>query len=241
MSLLPPSLMEYQTQTLPTRGKLTRRVTDNNFSDTTRTARARPSTISSCSQEAVTPSRTDSLLRQKANRSPENIRLIHRRSMNFSLLSAFNQANLNSIPQSPTSDSESSSLAHDEADGNGRENVEDRSLSRLSASTMVSCESDSRPSTPSTPVKYGGKTPGEIVTSALRSRKQTGGGLRQAINMYQENRKQRREEKTSPNKRRMASGGGDRLQVETECLDRASVSAGKMMQTFDNRCIVMNI
>lgn len=219
VSLLPPSLMEYQSQTLPTRGKLTRRVTDNNFSDTIRTPSTRPSTISSCSQEGLSPSRTNSLLRQKANRSPENIRLIHRRSMNFSLLSSFNQANLNSIPQSPTSDS--TSLAHDETDGNEREYVEDRSLSSLSASTMVSCESDSRPSTP---LKYGGKTPGEIVTSALRTRKQTG-GLRQAINMYQENRKQRREEKTSPNKRRI-SIGGDRLHVETECLDRASVSAG---------------
>ena len=49
---------------------------------------------------------------------------------------------------------------------------------------------NSRPSTPSTPSHYGAKTPGEIVTSALRNRSRPSGGLRKAIGMYQENRKQ---------------------------------------------------
>lgn len=72
------------------------------------------------------------------------------------------------------------------------------------------------------PGKYVGKTAGEIVTSAIRSRKPNG-GLRKAINMYQENRKQKREDKLVST----SGHGRDESQKETECVDRASVSAGQ--------------
>ena len=42
---------------------------------------------------------------------------------------------------------------------------------------------------PSPALKYGGKTPGEIVTSALRNRRPSG-ALKKAMSMYHESRKQ---------------------------------------------------
>lgn len=45
-------------------------------------------------------------------------------------------------------------------------------------------------SRPSTPGSSSVKTPGEIVTGALRNRSRPTGGLRKAIGMYQENRRQ---------------------------------------------------
>ena len=197
VSLLPPSLMSYQSQTLPTQGKLTRHSSDGNF------AIQRPSTITN-SQELHRQSVT---LRQSSQ--TENTCVLHRRSMNITLLSTYHQVDLDSIPQSPPIEINSlEDLNREESD------------SRMSTASTISQGSESRPSTPSTPtsVKYGGKTPGEIVTSALRNRKPTG-GLRNAITRYQESRMQRRESLRGTYKEQ------SELQVEEECLDRSTSSA----------------
>ncbi len=193
VSLLPPSLMNYHSQTLPSRGKLARLSSDNSF--TISPTKQRPSTISN-SQEMLS-ARDNITLRQS---TPRNNSVAYRRSMNIALLASYNPEILNSIPQSPPRDL------------NSMEDL-DRSFSRISTTSTISQDSESRPSTPSTPnsVKYSNKTPGEIVASAFKHRRPTG-GLRQAINMYQENRKQnQRTSQTS-------------LRVEEECLDRSTSS-----------------
>ena len=82
-----------------------------------------------------------------------------------------------------------------------------------------------------TSVRYGGKTPGEIVTSALRNRRPAG-GLKKAINMYQENRRQFvNTHKVSEESKKLPSRDdrdeqSDRLQL-IESGERSSASAGK--------------
>lgn len=102
---------------------------------------------------------------------------------------------------------------------------------------------NSRPSTPSTP-KYGTRTPGEIVASALRNRTRPPSGvLRKAIGMYQENRRQSQRVRKSLQENRPRSCFIEELEeTEEKALleveeekERSSTSAGGWSMHDSNR------
>ena len=98
-------------------------------------------------------------------------------------------------------------------------------------------------SRPSTPGPSSAKTPGEIVTSALRSRSRPTGGLRKAIGMYQESRRQSLQMRKTLQENRHQNSFMEDLE-ETEESDknvllqpekaneRVSSSAGQLNLTF---------
>ena len=106
--------------------------------------------------------------------------------------------------------------------------------------TLSRAGTNSRPSTPSTP-KYGAKTPGEIVASALRNRTRPPSGvLRKAIGMYQENRRQSQRIRKSSQEARPRScfieeleetEEKEKLEVEGR-QERVSASAGEWSGTY---------
>ena len=97
----------------------------------------------------------------------------------------------------------------------------------------------SRPSTPSTP-QYGAKTPGEIVTSALRNKPRPVGGLKKNIMMYQQNRREvrrslqeNRQHHRSCLLEELAEDSDKQQLLRPEERDkRVSSSAGQFMITY---------
>ena len=74
--------------------------------------------------------------------------------------------------------------------------------------------------------KFAGKTPGEIVTSALKNRRPVSGGLKKAINLYQENR--RSSTSTAANSQKTSLGSG------------AEEGKGNISGESDRLCLVEN-
>ena len=206
MSLFPPSMSDYtnRSQTLPSRGKVSRRLSGS------------MNGLSACGGTDFNDKKISLPVEASiAQQSPTNTRLIRRSEQ------------MNYVHPKSASPRSSISGGISETD-DGESDI--KKPSTLEGKTDRNAPSASKPTT----VKYGGKTPGEIVTQALRNRKQTG-GLKKTIKMYQENRKhsaigQRRSEEKRLSPSEPSSRESNRQQLlETAVQDRASYSASECL------------
>ncbi len=223
MTLLPPALSDYTSysQTLPIRGKHSKRQSLNSISQVSSSlgeGAARPSENGRAGNRS--PSPTKSL----SNQSPPNTKTTPQAIMD------------QMMPPSPAA------LSGTDGDGGTQPVRVTRSnpgLSRFVDSNPPVFPGKQQQQQQAATIRFGGKTPGEIVTGSLRNRRPAGGGLKKAITMYQESRKQ------SLGSRKLSSEEGptsngfvakgdldsmkhfDRLSQEPEVLNRTSKSASE--------------
>ena len=231
VSLLPPSLSDYtsHSQTLPTRGKHSKKRPP--LSSMTQVSldegeRRREGAAKGNGNRSSSANRSPSPLKPTSNHSPPNTKLAP-------------QAIIDRMrPPSPS--------ATLEVDGGGRVEptrvtTSNPGLSRLAKSADSSPVSINQKQ--ATPIRYGGKTPGEIVATSMRNRRSTGGGLKKAMTMYHENRKSSRklsEEAGTGNSGLTVDGDQDFMkrfnnrlsQVEADTAGRASKSASESQNTY---------
>ena len=202
VSLHPPSFTEYRSQTLPTRAKLKRLLSEAEKSA------AEPDSQTTNPDSSKPP----------LKRNPENTMLVKRGSMIFAGnydASAQTQTASDkqdtSRPQTPrvsTSSSEETDFTNIA--------VNDDSKGRTTPTTTPR-------STPPVPTAKVSRSPSEIVASVMHNRK-TSGGLRRTLTFYQENKKQvAKAQKTMQD-------GRIGMRPETQQLQadgRATTSAGK--------------
>lgn len=226
VSLLPPSLADYMSwsHTLPTRGKHSKQFSDAqkdvNSSTTTTTA-----TIEDKPQSAPVP-----VTLRRTNINATNTRFIPRAVMNYATASP-----VHTRPDAETDGRKpEASTMQANTLGNSLNGAAAVTTSYSSSSKLLSTSSEHLA------VGYRGRTPGEIVTSAMLKRRSSG-GLKKAIGLYHENRKQfvvnegRRTtladvKSDFPVVDDGADVAPDRtLLVDGDVLDRVSISAGQLL------------
>lgn len=186
-SLLPPSLSDYTSysQTLPTRGKFSKGLSSSMRALGTSGTSNNENSGEGGDEEINSPHNITGKSRTKSDQSPTNTKYVNRETMK--------------IYESKSISPHSSGLAIAEAVASGNETdgqvTKSRPSSNLGSYSQNSTPTPTIASSSSAPattqrqqMKFGGRKPGEIVTSALRN-KRPAGGLKRAITMYQENRK----------------------------------------------------
>lgn len=215
-TLLPPSLTDntYHSQTLPSRGK---------FSSRRRSEATKSLVFDDDDRPSPTAARP-----VKPDHSPPNTRYTPQ-----SLLSQLSQPK---IPPSSTSVAVVETLS--ETDGGKSDCVVEVSpgvdTNERTSGTAEKCS-------PIT-LKYGGKTPVEIVTSALKNRR-SAGSLKKTMSMYQESRKQlsssrlklSTSDREEPGKQSASGEGENRLRRPhtVEAADRISSSASECVHASE--------
>ena len=230
MSLLPPSLSDYTlwSQTLPVRGKQSKRLSASQVDpNDPNSATAAATTTAEGKPQSVPVLATS----QRFNRSPTNTRFLPRAAMSYA-------------KTSPTL----SEIAKDDA---GTDSRRPDSSATQTTPVMITTptswsnnSSNISVSSERLTIGYRGKTPGEIVTSAMLKRRPAG-GLKKAISLYYESRKQynvsdgRTGTPLVNDEDRLSLQGvdGDAISVKTsqadkEVIDRACVSAGETFLLF---------
>ena len=213
VSLHPPSFTEYRSQTLPTRAKLKRLLSEAEKSAT------EPDSQTTNPDSSKPPPK----------RNPENTMLVKRGSMIFADVSAQTQTASDkqdtSRPQTPrvsTSSSEETDFTNTA--------VNDDSKGCTTPTTTPR-------STPPMPTSKVSRSPSEIVASVMLNRK-TSGGLRRTLTFYQENKKQvAKVQKTMHDGRIGMRPETQQLQAD----GRATTSAGKGSSSVMFSCLKMRL
>ena len=201
VSLHPPSFTEYRSQTLPTRAKLKRMLSE-----------AEKSTSEPNSQTTMPDS-----CKLPPKRNPENIMLVKRGSMIFAgghdtstPVQTASDRQGTSSPQTPrlsTSSCEETDFTNPAANDDSK----DRTTPTMTPTPPASTSKISR-------------SPSEIVASVMRNRR-TSGGLRRTLTFYQENKKQVKVQKTIHDGRERIGMRPETQQLQMD--GRVTTSAGK--------------
>ena len=215
VSLLPPSLSDYTSwsQTLPVRGRHSKRHSEP-FNNT--------SSIRASPIEYEPESLQQPVMVRKTNSNPTNTKFIPRASMNY----AVSKTAAGTVSKSANTDHGKTEATR--GNGSNGTSATPSTTSGVPSSNGSSGYMISSSSSEHLAGAYRGKSPGEIVTSIIRKRKPTG-GLKKAINLYQENRHQSlaNEDRRGSTQLRVDRESSDAPSVSGDILDRSSTSAGK--------------
>lgn len=215
MTLLPPSLTDYtnHSQTLPIRGKFSKRPSSS----------LKP--LTSTSEPPELPDgdgdgNSSPAKQGRGDQSPPNTRYTPQALMNHVNPQVTH-------PPSSLSPHVTGDFSVPEMERGKLEQTWDTDSQAGKGNDLDSPNSASKQST----VKCNGKTPGEIVMGAMKN-KRPSGGLKKAINMYQESRKQSVNTHNISGEGKGGSGEfDDRLHsIESEVMERTSHSESELVR-----------
>lgn len=218
VSLLPPSLTDYTTrsQTLPIRGKHSKRPSNS--------MEALHSAAQSAGGDENKPFSPTKLA--IADRRPPNTRYIPQVLMNH-----ISPGGGGVLPP-PPSPVPAATQRHSATDGS--KTTQERGSRSPESQAEVNNHSPAvtpiRTSAEQSAIKHAGKTPGEIVMSALKSRKPSS-GLKKAMNMYQENRKQ-----TITSRKMSEDGRSSLYESDASNADRLPVNRPDVVNRSASAC-----
>ena len=217
--------MDYRSQTLPRQAKLN--------GQTSGAARPLSATLTSETEAQNSSTNYD---KPQPKRSPENILLVKRGSMNFSGGPTTSGHAQTATGQTPSSNGKRGpSTRMHQSSNHGCDDTDSATTLNNKGKHSTAPPSLTRPqsSAPTSTSKLS-KSPGEIVVSAMRHHKPTS-GLKKAISMYQENKKQLTRVQREKNPITGSGygihnvGGPDKQRLHVSQMDaRVTVSAGKL-------------